>query len=65
MEVSEDGFNKCISTVASLLHRFDFKPLHTLFKEVGVQTGRFSLSSHRQREKFSLPVLAEFAFAVG
>ena len=27
MEVSEDDFNKCISTEASLLHRFDFKPL--------------------------------------
>ena len=27
--VSEDYFNKCISTEASLLHRFDFKPLQT------------------------------------
>ena len=27
MEVSDDKFNKCISTMASLVHRFDFEPL--------------------------------------
>ena len=30
MAVSEDDFNKCICTVASLLQRFDLKPLQTL-----------------------------------
>ena len=51
---------ECISTVA----RLDFKSLDTLSKNLGIQSGCFSLSSHRLREKFSLPVLAEFAFAV-
>ena len=37
----------------------------TLSKDVSVRTGRFILSFHRLREKFSFPVLAEFVFAVG
>ena len=68
MEVSENDFNKCISPVASLLPRFDFKPLQTLcLRTFSVRTGRFSLSSHRLWEKFSVPVLAVFVslLAVG
>ena len=30
MEITEDDFNKCIYTLATLLYRFDFKPLQTL-----------------------------------
>jgi hypothetical protein len=44
IEVSEEHFNKCISTLASLLHWFDLYPLSMDF---GVRMGRLSLSSCR------------------
>ena len=61
MEASE--VYSSFSTEASVLFRFDFKTLQTLFsKDIGVRTGCFCLSLPRLRVKlgfgvcFGLPV---------
>ena len=59
-----DNFNKCVSTVASLLHRFNFKPLQSLWTFVSGQD--FLVCPPTGYGKSLVyPVLAEIAFAVG
>ena len=64
MEVSGDNLNKCISTV--VYYTFDLKPLQTLcLRTLASGQDLLACLPTGYREKFSLPVLAKFAFAVG
>lgn len=57
MELSEDDFNKRISTVASPLHGFDFKPTDTLCLRTLVSVlALLPTGSHWPLEIFNLSV---------